>query len=545
MSSPLTRHRPTKRVFARRPRPGAARAAASDVGRRLAAGVALGALLAGVTTVAVTAPATAAPIVQTPTCPAPDSMPTITTLGQAGAIFTDNNVNIFTAGNYTSTNVESEGLLVVMGDATVGRLNIGAAGGGSFVVPTDKSVMLAVGGDMHAPQGALIGVGLAPAITGGSVQIGGSLTGSLDPGSGNVTRELGSAAVAQWAGLSAAMTAESRALFELADTGSYEATGPISWGYLKITAGAESSGRHVVTIPSSALQAGNDTTGVYFTDLATSGAPLVINVVDDTNGVLNFPAHNSYAGAGMEMLANNTPNIGNIASRVLWNLDDSFTSVTIGAPNSGGMQMIGSWLSPGLAHVTLNSSTNGRVWVNGDLTSQGGGNEQHSYPWNYATSALRCKAGRGEPVEPVTGAFSVAKVVTGTAQDLVPSATAFTIGYTVDGVAATPLTVLANGTPVTVTGLPAGAKVVFAEASPDAISGMTWDAPVITVGGTALNATTPLVITADRTAVVTVTNTATKDTDPGPGNGGPGDGTDDPGNGDPGDGTDEIGRAHV
>lgn len=76
---------------------------------------------------------------------------------------------------------------------------------------------------------------------------------------------------------------------------------------------------------------------------------------------------------------------------------------------------------------------------------------------------------------PATGSFTVAKalaVPTGS----IPDGTTFTVNYRVGDGDAIPLSIPADGTPQTVSGLPAGAVVTFEESTPAPIPGLLWTA---------------------------------------------------------------------
>ncbi|MFH9728177.1 choice-of-anchor A family protein [Streptomyces sp. NPDC017254] len=75
---------------------------------------------------------------------------------------------------------------------------------------------------------------------------------------------------------------------------------------------------------------------------------------------------------------------GEAASRILYNFEAS-PSLTLG----GGGNFMGSILTP-KASADLTASTNGRVYVGGDLRTHGAGNETHNYPWT-GSSTFTCK----------------------------------------------------------------------------------------------------------------------------------------------------------
>ncbi|WP_435299030.1 choice-of-anchor A family protein [Timonella sp. A28] len=292
-------------------------------------------------------------------------------------IFKDTNVNVFVGDDYETTASESEGLLVVLDDATISSslFNVGTAGGGSLIVPENNAVMLAVGDELDIRSNLHIGLGFASqGITGGSAKVGGTISGRYDAGTGTVRQNLGSRATAQWKNFPKTITRESKKLSKRATNTRHE----LSYNRLTIPFTYKGS-TSVVSIPASKI---NKARGleIDFVGNARTADPIVINVQDDTNGKFSLDL-TSFLNDG-NVVDLRAEAFGNISSRVLWNLDSSFHDVTIGGAGKAGYQVPGSWLVPSYkADVSLNSSTNGRVWVNGDLTVHKQGNEQHSYPW--------------------------------------------------------------------------------------------------------------------------------------------------------------------
>jgi hypothetical protein len=108
-------------------------------------------------------------------------------------------------------------------------------------------------------------------------------------------------------------------------------------------------------------------------------------------------------------------------------------------------------------------------------------------------------------VPAAVGGFSVAKVVEGTASNVVPDDTVFTVEYIVGDGVAQELSVAADGTPVSVGGLTEGDVVTLTEVDLPTIAGVTWGAPVFEVDGAVADTIT---IGADQTVAVVLTNTA-------------------------------------
>ncbi|MFC7407225.1 DUF5979 domain-containing protein, partial [Georgenia alba] len=113
--------------------------------------------------------------------------------------------------------------------------------------------------------------------------------------------------------------------------------------------------------------------------------------------------------------------------------------------------------------------------------------------------------------EYLPGSFSVAKAVDGAASGEVPGDSEFTVEYSTDGGETwEPLTVTADGTPVTSPDLPAGTEVLLRETDqrPD-VPGVQWGEVTLTVDGEPVDGdTASFTIGADSTVELVVTNTA-------------------------------------
>lgn len=112
------------------------------------------------------------------------------------------------------------------------------------------------------------------------------------------------------------------------------------------------------------------------------------------------------------------------------------------------------------------------------------------------------------PITPMTGAFSVAKVITGDGASLVPTGTEFTVSYEYPAgighaAGAGTVTVPADGTAAVVDALPYGAVVTLTETAPAAIDGATWAGATFS--------TDTVTIGNGTTVAVTLTNTVTAD----------------------------------
>ncbi|MEN9620686.1 MAG: hypothetical protein RL499_879, partial [Actinomycetota bacterium] len=75
-----------------------------------------------------------------------------------------------------------------------------------------------------------------------------------------------------------------------------------------------------------------------------------------------------------------------------------------------------------------------------------------------------------------TGSFSLQKSVTDPT-NAVPDGTEFTVNYSVNGGASTPVTLVAGAAPTVISGLPTGATVTFTEDTPS-FGGVNWGTPV-------------------------------------------------------------------
>ncbi|MGX5696764.1 choice-of-anchor A family protein [Agromyces soli] len=459
----------------------------------LSAAAATALALTGLATAVVAAPAAAievAPLAQEETCPPDGSMPP---LGNEPT-FTDSGVAVYVGGDYLAAGnaAESEGLLVVVGNATFDRdsgsgFDVGTAGVGSGIAPAGGEPMLQVGGDLTVTTPNTLRVGLL--VGGGEVQAGGTITGTVDSNSQTQQSGMGQTA----------------ALDPYNDFGSLVDSFSSEWGALPATGTTLAAGSSV----SFTSQAGATGTQVFSIDAGSlsgktefgfnsipADAPIVINVV---GGPVSLGM--SYATInGTRIDDPLSTQFGNFASRILWNFVDA-TAVDI----TGSGQFMGSIVAPD-ADVTTTASTNGRVYVGGDFTTRGTGNEQHNYPWT-GGGPLSCVPATAAEV----GGFVAAKALTGSGDALVPNDTEFTIDWTatLDGgtVGSGTLTLLADGTVVDgPQDLPVGAIVTITEVNLPVVANVTWGTPVISPN--------EFVVEAQHTVAVTVTNEATSTVQP-------------------------------
>ncbi|MFJ7987246.1 choice-of-anchor A family protein [Streptomyces sp. NPDC096351] len=351
----------------------------------VALGVALGATAAGP---ALAAPAATPAPAGNRTCPAPGEEPGI---GHEPR-FTDTNVSLFAGGDYTAdgASAEAEGLLVVGGDATFakasgGVFNVGRAGAGSGIVPPAGSVMLAVGGDLSIAAGTTVDVGhgLTSATGhGGAVRVGGSLheKGRLETNGGSRTEGTGAgAALAPYDAFARTVRDESAALGALKPTGTTARSGDT----VTFRGGPAADGPQVFEISAKELDGASS-----FDFLTIPGRSAVVVNVTGRQAVGIAPLSVGFNGDRVD--AYSSAHFGEAASRILYNFEAA-PSLTL----RGGGNFMGSILAPE-ASADLTASTNGRVYVGGDLRTHGTGNETHNYPWT-GSSTFTCKPTPGGP----------------------------------------------------------------------------------------------------------------------------------------------------
>lgn len=412
-----------------------------------------------------------------PICPPDGEAPPIGPL----PTYTDSNVAVYSGGDFlaTSSAAESEGLLLVRGNATFdktsgGVFNVGAVGAGSGIVPAGGQTMLAVGGDLVVGPTTSLHVG-ANITGGGAVKVGGTSTGTVDANGAGIETGLGqTAAMDPNADFQAVITDTSAEIAGYPVTG----TGLVAGNQVQFV-GTPGDDPQVFTLDAGAISA---ITEVNFTALPAD-VPIVVNITG-TDDVAFSPNYFAIDGVRVDDLT--STGFGNAASRILWNFTDA-TSLLIG----GTSQFMGSILAPN-ADADITASTNGRVHIGGDLTTRGAGNELHNYPWTGGGS-LGCQQ---------VGGFSAAKDVTGPAAGEVPADTEFTLEYSYELGGATitgELTLLADGTVVDgPQDLPVGTVVDFEEIDLPVIPGIEWDTPTISPER--------VTVADDENTLVTVTN---------------------------------------
>ncbi|MFF4169402.1 choice-of-anchor A family protein [Streptomyces sp. NPDC001744] len=355
----------------------------------VAIGVVLGLTTAGNALAAPLAPAAG----DTRSCPAPGKEPRI---GHEPR-FLDANVALFAGGDYTAdgATAEAEGLLVIGGNATFakgsgGVFNVGRVGAGSGILPASGSVMLSVGGDLTIAKGTRVDVGhglTAGPRYGGAVQVGGTIDvkGGLETNGGARSSGLGARkALSPYDTFGDTLRGESAALGALKPTGTTVRSGQS----VTFKGGNGASGPQVFEISAKDL----DGTSSFDFENIPGNSSVVVNVTGGQPVGIS-PLSVGFNGDRVDVY--DSARFGEAASRILYNFEAS-PSITLG----GGGNFMGSILAP-KASADLTASTNGRVYVGGNLRTHGTGNESHNYPWN-GSSKFSCKPTPDSPgTEPV------------------------------------------------------------------------------------------------------------------------------------------------
>ena len=211
-------------------------------------------------------------------------------------------------------------------------------------------------------------------------------------------------------------------------------------------------------------------------------APLVVRVIAADGATINLP---------IEVLgstdAPGSSNNNNFARFVLWNIQQAENQTA--TLHSNGI-VAGSVLAP---HTNLITASGSKTLIEGQLVGKSVSLQNTGEIHHYTFTPLLEFA-----VADPTGSFSISKALSGPA-GLVPGTTQFTVNYSVNGGTPIPLTLLADGTAVTVDDLPDGATVTFDEPTYPTVSGVTWTGKTFS----------PSTITIDDAAVPTVTLTNT------------------------------------
>lgn len=224
-------------------------------------------------------------------------------------------------------------------------------------------------------------------------------------------------------------------------------------------------------------------------------APLVIRVVAADGATVNLPMEMIGAYSAPGSTSNNA-----YARYVLWNIQQSpGDTVTL----TGDGIVPGSFLAPNSHLLTAPGK---KTLLEGQVVAASAAfrnvGELHHYGF---VPELEFDDGGATPA---TGGFAIHKTLSGPT-GLVPAGTTFTVQYRVDGGTAQTLTLSADGTPVSVTGLATGAVVTFTEPSYPVVSGVDWTghafspASVTVAAGASTSVTLANSFTASSTAPAT------------------------------------------
>ena len=320
---------------------------------------------------------------------------------------TDNNVSTYVSGDLSIAGgaSEIEGKFVIGGSATFtsgAYFNLGVVGAGSQVTPGPMTDMLITGSDVViGPPANFVEVGN---LIGGNVVAGGTVTGGspsptafMNTNGGSIT-ENAVAPLAPYASVASHYVALSVAYDALADTGTV--TNDPGNVYF-VGNGVDT--RQVFTVSGATLGGIGATKSMVFTNIPVD-AVVIINVT----GTAPVVSANSFslsstlvAGATINPMAVDPDRIfSHFTQSLLWNFPTA-TTLTLGDQD----QLLGSVLVPTAGStVTLLTSTNGRLYVNGDVTMGGStqsGLEIHDYPFREACV-----------VTPLVGSLSITKALT-------------------------------------------------------------------------------------------------------------------------------------
>jgi choice-of-anchor A domain-containing protein len=320
---------------------------------------------------------------------------------------TDNAVSTYVAGDLLIAGgaSEIEGKFVIGGSANFNsgaRFNVGVVGAGSQVTPGPMTDMIITGANVNigAPAnfvevGNLIGGNI---VAGGTVTGGGpSPTAFVETNGGAIT-ENAAAPLTPYAAVPTHYAALSVAYDALADTGTVS-NDPGNVYFV----GNGVDTRQVFTVSGATLGAIGATKSMVFTNIPVD-AVVIINVT----GASPVVSANTFSfsstlvpGATINPGAVDPDRIfSHFTQSLLWNFPTA-TTVTLGDQD----QLLGSILVPTVgSSVTLLTSTNGRIYVNGDVTLGGStqtGLEIHNYPFREACV-----------VTPLVGSLSITKALT-------------------------------------------------------------------------------------------------------------------------------------
>jgi choice-of-anchor A domain-containing protein len=374
---------------------------------------------------------------------------------------------------------ETEGVIVVGGDATYNTgawFNTGVVGVGSQVRPPAGSDMLITGGNTTVASGTLeVAHGSS-----GNIVAGGSITGSYVAATATPNAVSPLTTYADFASHNSALSTEYAAL---SDTGTVVAT---DWDVTFTSTNADPV--QVFTVSGADLGASLVSKTMVFSNIPAD-AVIIINVTGTAPTL--WANQFFYNGTAIVPDAIAGRVFSHVTQSLLWNFSEA-TSLALG----DGDQLLGSVIAPHTTTTALLTSTNGRVYLAGDVTMGGSvqeGIEIHSYTFR-------------EPFDcpPADGSLSISKALTD-ADGVVDDTTIFTGHYACVLGAATIEAdwSLKAGASLLVEHLPAGANCTVTEDSlttaPSADdSSYHWLAPSFSANN--------VVIASDLTSTVVVQN---------------------------------------
>jgi choice-of-anchor A domain-containing protein len=296
-------------------------------------------------------------------------------------VFTDNNAAVYVGGNYDSMrSTQTEGLLVVMGDAsfgdtTEGESLVGSIEFGAQVAPTPATGMLFVGGDLSVTSTTRLGIGASSA-GGGEVSVGGTVSAlrNVDTNGAVLRDGLGPEAVVGFRQVGTLLSQQSQQFRTDAATGEVTATEDVLY-----FAGDGSSAVQVFTIPAEAVATASR---FDFRDIPDESA-IAINVLGEAASL----QVEEFDDSGVRIDQIPSAALASLSARILWNFPDART-VTIAGP----AVVLGSILVPN-GDVVVTTATNGRIYVGGDLTISSPTAAHRNYAW-IGSPALACQAQR-------------------------------------------------------------------------------------------------------------------------------------------------------
>ena len=410
---------------------------------------------------------------------------------------TDPDVGVYIGGNLliAAGASEMEGTFVIGGNATFNSgayFNVGTVGAGSQYVPAAGSDMLTVGGDLTIPSAYGVEVGNLTSPTGGNVVVGGTVSPAdqlqLQLNGGTLTQGGGAAVIAPYAPVAALYAGLSTEFSGLADTG----TVTTDANNVNFTS-TNSDTRQVFTVAGNVLGTLGSRKSINFINMPVD-AVIIINVTG-TTAVLSANAFTLNGVSINPTAAEPNRAFSHLTQSLLWNFAGA-TSVTLGRHD----QLLGSVLVPTAGSSTqLLTSTNGRLYLNGDLTLGGGtdetGLEIHNYPFRNC-SASEGSLSIGKTLADPTNVVDDARLFTGTYECVDSTSTVVASGSWS----------MTAGSSQTISGLPVGATCTIAEDAlteppTSADSSYVWGAPIYSPAS---------VTTTSETVSTTVTNTVNR-----------------------------------